>query len=371
MKRIIIFSLLLCMTLLSAGCWDIRDISNRAFVTAIGLDVAEDEPAKYKVTFEIINPAELKRQHVRPAAVVETVKAESIDRAIELMQAQIPRTITLAHLRLVLLGDELARQDFHDPLSFIDKHPEVAKRVTMVLVQEGQAQEILMAKPRFERTVSAEFIAMTQLDRDLSLVRTRRFYNFVHDLRSTGGTAFKDRLYLSKNGEFLVREGGAVFHHWRLAGWLSNKETQAANWIVGKAARDTVEGKTSEGVYTYEVLDQSVSITPVVEDGQPSFTLELTTVGMLLEEQGQQLDLTDPRQVEKLEQVFSRIIAADVREAIHKSQREFGIDYFGFGQVLRQQDPKAFDRLNWEETYPDVPVKVMVESRIKWCGLAR
>lgn len=50
---------------------------------------------------------------------------------------------------------------------------------------------------------------------------------------------------------------------------------------------------------------------------------------------------------------------------------EFGIDYLGFSQFLRQQDPKAFDRLNWEETYPEVSIKVMVESRIKWFGLAR
>ena len=188
MKRIIIFSLLLCLTMISAGCWDVRDISNRAFVTAIGMDVAEDEPAKYKVTFEIVNPAELKRQHVRPATIVETIKADSIHGAIELLQSQVPRTITLAHLRVVVIGDELARQDFHGPLSLMEKHPEIAKRVRLVFVQEGQAQDILKSRPRFERTVSAEFIAMVQLERDLSLARTRRFYNFVHDLRRTEGT---------------------------------------------------------------------------------------------------------------------------------------------------------------------------------------
>lgn len=370
MKRIIIFSLLLCLTMISAGCWDVRDISNRAFVTAIGMDVAEDEPAKYKVTFEIVNPAELKRQHVRPATIVETIKADSIHGAIELLQSQVPRTITLAHLRVVVIGDELARQDFHGPLSLMEKHPEIAKRVRLVFVQEGQAQDILKSRPRFERTVSAEFIAMVQLERDLSLARTRRFYNFVHDLRRTEGTGFKDRIYLSQNGEFLIREGGAVFHNWQLAGWLSNKETQAANWVVGRAMAN-VEGKTDEGVYIYEVRDKTVSITPVIENGQLSYALELITFGNLLEERGQQLDLTDIQDVEQLEQLFSRTIANEVRGALDKSQRELGIDYLGFGEALREQDPAAFDRLNWEETYPEVPIKVEVVSHIKWFGLAR
>lgn len=50
MKGLIIGLLILSM--LAVGCWDIRDIDNKVYVSAIGLDFPQDSTKNYKVTLE-------------------------------------------------------------------------------------------------------------------------------------------------------------------------------------------------------------------------------------------------------------------------------------------------------------------------------
>ena len=371
MKKMIISLILLLSLLLNSGCWDIRDVSNRAFVTAIGLDAVEGaEPLKYKVTFEIVKPLGLKYQSFEPATIVETIEAESIGKAMEQLQSKISRTITLSHLRLLIIGDKLARRNFKDTSNFFEKHPEVALRLRLDFVQDGQAQDILNAKPRFEKSISGEYVAVTQLEKDFSLMRTRRFYDFVSDLRSSNGNGFATRVYRPANVETTVHEGGAVFKEWKLTGWLNGDETQAANWITGRG-KATVAGKTEQGVYTYQVNKKSVRLTPVNKNGQLRYRVKLKTYGNVNQEQGEQLDLSNPQNTDKLEKVFSRVIAGQVRGAVHKAQKELGVDYLGLGKNLKQHDPKTFDSINWAEIFPNVPVSVEVESNISTFGLAR
>lgn len=358
--------------LIIAGCWDIRDISNRAFVTAIGLDAVENgKPGRYKVTFEMIRPMDIKRQSNEPGAIVETVEAESIGRAIEQLQSKISRTITLGHLRVLIIGDKMARQGFNDPLSFFEKSPEVATRLRVGFVQDGQALDILKAKPLFERSVSAEYVGMTDLEKDFSLVRTRQFYNFVSDLRNMNGNGFIARVYRSENGEkTFIREGGAVFKDWKLIGWLNSDETQAANWLTG-IGKATVTGRTDQGAYTYQVNKKSARLLPINENGQLRYVVKVITYGYVSEEQGENLDLFKPQNIKKLEEVFSQTIAEQVLGAVLKAQKEVGVDYLGFGKALKQRNPKTYESLNWAEVFPNIPVHIEVDSKVSEFGLAQ
>ena len=109
MRKAIIPCLFLCILTMFTGCWDLRDITNRAFVTAIGLDSPENPDKKYKVTFEFFDPYKLKQPYSKIVTLVETVEGESIGQAIEQMQGRISSTIDFTHLRLLIVGEDLAK----------------------------------------------------------------------------------------------------------------------------------------------------------------------------------------------------------------------------------------------------------------------
>ncbi|MGI6685251.1 MAG: Ger(x)C family spore germination protein [Bacillota bacterium] len=368
-RKLLLIILLMILTLSASSCWDIRDVNNRAFVAAIGLDVPEDPAQKYKVTFQFWDPIKIRHQS-ESIALTENVEAESIYQAVKLMQARIAKSITFTHLQVLFVGDELARsENFLDLANFFLKNPQVALRIRLVFIQEKTAREVLESKPKIINNVTDKVVQMSQMEREFALPRTNTFYYFLTDLKKTGGTAFGSRVILPAG--FVVRHGGAVFGDYKLQGFLNAEETQAANWITGRS-QGLVLGNTKDGTFTYLAKSKQLKIN-AIEGGKGTlkFTVNVKSEGNIVEENGYPMDLSKPENIRKMEKLFSHIIAEQIKSAVKKSQKEFGVDYLGFGQILRQTKPKVYAKINWQETFPNIPIDVSVNATVKQFGMTK
>lgn len=366
MKKMVL-ALFLLLAIPFTGCWDIRDVSNRAYITAIGIDKGQETIGNYRITFEIINPAKL-RSGSNPATTIETVDGASIGQAIEKLQTRIPQTVSLDHFRVLLLGEEQGKEDFRDIISYFEKNPQVALRFKLGFVQHGRAEDILNCKPRCEKSISDEYVAMTQLEKDFSLARDRSFNQFVADLRGSEGDGFITRVTGIEENKMMLYHGGAVLKNWRLTGWLSEEETQAANWLLGKGST-TVICKKGDSTYTYGAEKKTVHIIPQVAEDKISFTVKAKISGNVIEQKGHPMDLSNPKNVAELERAISQVIGEQVKQALDKSQNIFAVDYLGLGKALHKEDPNFFKTLDWRKIFPFVSIKVSVETTINTFGL--
>jgi len=360
----------LLAALLSTGCWDTMDISNRAFVTAIGVDKGEGTK-KFKVSLEILKAFQLQVQDAKEsAAFVETVNADSLALAMEEIQGRVPGLLSLAHLRVMLIGEKLARENFRDTIEFIQKNPEKALRLRLLFVKEGEAQEVLNTKPVLEKYVAGDLIAITMIENRHAMMITNPLIDLIGELRSAGGKGLGGMIAVSAEEKKISHNGGAIFDKWKLVGWLSGEETQSANWITGNA-NATVLVTAGGGAYAYRVDHSKVSVKPAWDNnGRLGFVVQLKTDGMILDEQKRDYDLTKPKEMDEMEKIFSREITDQINAAVRKSQQELGVDYLGFGQTLRQKNPKAYNRLDWDKVYPEIPVTVQVNASVTRFGLS-
>lgn len=359
--------ILILFSLVNVGCWDIHDISRRAIITAIGIDKTEETSATYQFTFEIIKPASLKNEAQETANMIETVEGVSLRDAMEKLQAKVSRLTFLGHLRVVLIGKKAGRKNLKDIADMIFREPQVAARVRLMFVQKGEAKDILEAKPKLSKYVAAELVAMTQLEYELSLARNQPFYQFLNELRSTKGRGFVTRVLATENNKTIVRDGGAVFNNWELIGWLSSEETKAANWLVGKADA-TVVGNLDKGIFTYRSDEKRLKIKPFMQEGGLRILISLDANGEILSKQGSDLELAKPSNTKKLENLFSQIIADQIRSAVEKSQTE-GVDYLGIGNAVKRKEPKLYKSIEWEDVYPTIPIEIKVNAKIERFGL--
>ncbi len=374
----VLFGLILLLLPMSAGCWDVKDISNQAFVTCIGLDAVSDpdlpgfmDAAEYKLTFEIINPAKLADNSGGPATIIETVEAPSIGKAVEILQSRISRQITLSHLRVLLVGDKLARQkDFTDPADYFEKNAEVALRMRLMFVQGHEARDVLNIKPKQGKSLSDELVALTQIERNTSLAQTNPFNSFMQDLRTTGGRALGSRVLVHENRKILIRSGSAVFNNRKLAGWLDCTETEDANWITRETPA-VLQGHLDGLFFTFRADRVKTDIIPEIREGKPFFKIKIKVEGNILEEQGRQIDLSNPENMDKITNTISGVVRKSAAMAISKSQKEFGIDYLGLGQAFNNRYPEAYKNMDWKKVYPDIPVEINVKCTFSKSGLAR
>ncbi|MCR6546474.1 Ger(x)C family spore germination protein [Dehalobacterium formicoaceticum] len=364
--------MLLCLTLIffcltSVGCWDIHDISNRALITAIGIDKVEETSTSYTFTFEIINPVNIIEEHHETANIIETVEGTSLREAMEKLQVKVSRLNFLGYLQVVLIGENAGRKSVKDISDMIFREPQIASRTRLMFVQDGEAKDILEAKPKLAKYVAAELVAMTQLEYELSLARNQTFYQFLNELRSTDGRGFVSRVLATENNKTIVRDGGAVFNNWELIDWLSSEETQAANWLVGKSDA-TVVGHLDQGIFTYRSDEKKLKIKPLKQGEGPRVQISLHTNGQILSKQGSNMELTRPGNLKKLEKLFSDVIANQIRSAVQKSQAA-GVDYLGIGTAVKGKNPKLYQSMEWEKAYPTIPIDVIVTTEIEDVGL--
>lgn len=413
MKKILCYILLITFILTFTGCWGIRDISNKAFITAIGIDSVNADtklpdnkphiildggspvdskgstfpvstkgaqekgdndniPPQLRVSVEIVKPALLRSNtREKSAALVSTVSGESIQDALQKLQTRISREISLSHLRVLIIGEQMAKQNFKNTFSYFEKHPEIARRLRLNFVQNGTALDILKTQPLFEKYVADELVHFSQLDDKLSLGRINPFAFFLNDMMTTNGRGLAARVTTADNGQIIDRSGSAVFHKWKLAGWLSEKETQEVNWLVGHAD-SAVVANTGKGIYTYWVDNFRTSIKPVIEQKKlKKFKVSVKTGGIILQEQGKFVHLDDTEALKSMEKVFAQTISEEIKSALHKAQKDIKVDYLGFGTKLRAQDPDLYNKIDWDKTFQDIPVEVSVDSDISMLALSK
>lgn len=373
-RKTAVLGLIMLLFLTGPGCWDIKDVTERAFVTGIALDMDnQGDTPRYKVTVVIPQPAKV-RSRTQLYLNFYTTEADSITKAMQKLQTGISRAISYHHLRVVIIGEKLATQkDFRDLSSFFVKNPELALRARLFFVQNEDAKEFLNNKPQFERAILAELVSFSQTGKQLALVRTNRYADFLRDLQNKKGTALGAKLISSKNKEEkkTILDGGAVFKDWKLVGWLSGEETQGANLLLGKK-QFIFDAKMDGGLYSYLADNVSAKIKPVKNGGQIQFNVELKTLGIVFEEQKVYKDFSDPKNINDLEKVLSKVMKKQLEDTISKSQKDFEADYLGFSKACKNKYPKEFKKIkDWNEIYPDVPVNVEVRAKISRFGTAK
>lgn len=367
-NKIVSFLLALTIFLIAPGCWDIKDVNNSAFVITIGIDKPLNPlTAKYLVTLELARP-NLGQANPGDESLIVSAEADSILQAMQRLQSNISRNISLSHLRVVVIGEDIAREkNFKDITNYLIREPKVALRLRLVFVQNGTARDLFYAKPKFEKLLGAEIVDLGQSQQDLSLVLTNNFLNFISDLRRTGGTALGSRVAIQGRERAIVRDGATVYKNWSLDTWLNAEEAQAANWLI-KKSQPLVLARDGDNTYTYQISNWSRKITPVYSNGIIGFQVKINTAGMVMEEDGSDLDFSKTENLRKMESLFTMAIKQQVQSAINKSQIEVKSDYLGFSKAFQQYHPETFKTLDWSEVYPAVPIEVQVTCKVKGYG---
>ncbi|EEG76849.1 Ger(x)C family spore germination protein [Dethiobacter alkaliphilus] len=368
MNRLLLV-VLLTLLLIPGGCGTVQ-IEDRAFVTAIGLDtVGSGEDLRYLLTVEVYRPGMLQARIQDSPSIIQTVEAENFEKALEWLQARLSRIITLSHLRVLVIGEEAAKEiNLREIIDYFERHPEVQMRIKILTVQDGQAMELLKTEPLFEEFISEELIELTQQAGYLPLTHRNPFFKVLQELRVTGGRGLLPRVITTEDGNIAILHGGAVFNDYKLAGWLSSKEVHDANWILGGVQRTSEKVELEDGTYTYSMRRSRINIIPHVEQEQVRFTVKIETEGIVRQQQGRQLDLLEPNNIAKLEKALSSMVVENAQKAIVKSQQDFGIDYLGFGRALRRHNRQFYDQINWEEMFPSVPIDLEVNTKITLTG---
>ena len=400
-------SLLILLSLMLSGCWDMTEIEDSIYVASIGVDSAGD--GEYIWTFRLIEAEKLVLGMLtsvpgREAGLVSgtlSVRAASLEQAVHMIQPSMARIISLEHVRWVAFGEELARKGIGPLLSqFLRNHQ--IRRGTGLYVFIGDTvngfrynqpvadtnaikffETVRLVQKRFHLSPPLQMqhfysrLMAPGLDPTLALV-TVNFDAMKEpdgEIPPAGERSFKAGELPREGSNPVEFVGTAVFRGDRLAGMLNVDETQALLAMRGEMGKvyASVPDPREEGkVLTLRFHQENKPQFRVRFAGRrPVAHVKIQFEGEILSTPGKtDYTLAENRRI--LEQHINTFMEkSSFVPMLRRVYGEWGADPVGFGQLYRSRFATMDDWLayRWPDHVKDMLITVEVDMFIRRFGL--
>ncbi|MFD4931329.1 Ger(x)C family spore germination protein [Peribacillus butanolivorans] len=385
------FIILIVFLLFTTGCWNRRELNELAITMAIGLDRTKD--GQYLVTAQVVNPGELATGKGGGGSggsptIIYQAKGATVFEAIRKMTKESPRKIYPSHLRVLVIGESLAKKGIGKPLDLLSRDWELRSDFYIVVAKGMKAAEILKVPTSLEKIPANQIFDTLKVSATAwSATSFESLDELIADIVSEGKQPVltgiqadikgDEETSLSKqNGEMidpparLRFRGLAVFNDDKLVGWLNEKQSKTYNVITNKEKSTVVNISCPKGgKAAYEVKKSNTKIKGKIKNGKPEIDLNIRVEGNLGEVECH-IDLTKPETIEKLEKIYEKEAKKSFMNSIKQVQKNEKVDIFGFGEAIHRADPEAWKKLkkDWDKNFENLPVNIEVQGEIRNVG---
>ncbi|MGM0878632.1 MAG: Ger(x)C family spore germination protein [Bacillota bacterium] len=381
--RFLSVSLSVLLLLSLTGCWSSHEIEDMNLIVGAALDKGEEsiDRGEYQkntpltLTWQIINPIAMGSSNqgggsqqksyinvsetgasIRATAVEFTLKREGI--------------VYGGHQKLMIIGEDLSREVNLQQLLDLQFRNSIIRGSRLVFIAKGRASEALESKepsviPSFRLAEMSENPQTTMNLPSMSLAK------LTGKLQS--GSSFLLQNLSSRNGE--VKFAGAAVikgNTKKLIGFLSEEELEGITWITGKGKAgivETFDQETGQPII-YEIASMKSMIQPRVKGSNISFDVNIESEGRLSENWVISGKPSEDKFLKKAEKAAEKEVKRLMKNAVEKMQEEYQVDVAGFGNRLRIEHPKVWEKVkkDWDQTFSEVPIKYNVKLSIKEYG---
>ncbi|MDF2960618.1 MAG: spore gernimation protein GerC [Paenibacillus sp.] len=385
-RKTFVACILVVCTLVLTACWDRRELNDLAIAVGIGLDKSG---SNLRVSTQIVNPSEVasKRGGGGYSTPVTILHAEepTISEAIRKLTTVSPRKIFSSHLRVLVIGEQLARQGIENVLDGLSRHHEFRSDFYLVVAKGTTADAVLQIITPIEKIPANKMFNTLELSEKEWAPSTKMpLDNLISDLSSPTKDVVLTGIRITGDQQVGITErnvdksnpyanlqytGLALFKDDKLVDWFNDEESKGYNYIVGNV-RNTVGHLTCPdgGMLAVEVDRTQSKVKGKLVRGTPQITVELSVEQNISEVQCS-IDLTKLETISELEKISSATLKEIMMSAIRKAQKN-GTDIFGFGEAVEDADPRSWLKIreDWDQYFKGLKVAVKVDVQIRRLG---
>lgn len=368
-------SVLMCC-LLFGGCWDYRGMDELTIVAGIAIDLDEEDPGQYAVTFEVVDMTTPSEQGEVTSKLLET-KGKTITEAVFNANRKLHTNMYFGNAEVVVLSHQLVEEKGLDPI--IDPFlRDSGIRDNMYVLVSGSETAKEIIKPS-EQIVSFHLNNNISEDRfSANSTRPYELYQVYNILEENTTDLALPVVYISnEETKDIDLKGLALFSGSKKVGDLDNQDTSYYLLAVSKLKGGSFElsQKDDSGEEKYLAFvdrQSSPSHDFSFEDDRFTLIVKLEMIVAVVEFFGDwgKIDEALTRQIEKdAEQMLSQ----EIRKMILSVQQEYGIDIVGFADNIHDNDAALWKKVrdNWKEYLKNADVQVDCKVLVNDTGLIK
>lgn len=382
-KLLIILSI---SSLFLSGCWNSRELDEIGIAVALGIDKAGD---KVLVSVQLVNPSEISSKHSgegKAPVVIYQETADTVFEALRKMTKTVPLKTFFPHLRILVIGEELAKEGIATSMDLLARDQEFRPDFYVVIAKGHEAHQVLkMLVPVEKITAQNLFHKLETSSKVWAPTVAQTIGKLFDDFMSPGKQAVITGVQILGDpdiGEYssnlesadppvrLQYTDLAIFKEDKLQGWLNESESKGYNYIVGNVKSTVVNVPCSEeGEVSIEILKTKAEISSKFSKGKPSIEVNLKTTGNVGEVQCE-MDFKKAKTIKELENQVERDIKDKMQQSVKTAKETYQSDIFGFGEVIHRKNPEFWqeNKKEWDDHFTELPVTIKVKAQIRQTG---
>ncbi|WP_255407651.1 MULTISPECIES: Ger(x)C family spore germination protein [unclassified Sporosarcina] len=358
----------LCMSgvLLQYGC-AFKDIDKRLFVSAIGIDPAENVENGYKVTLKVALPFGAIKDSERPSFAYLSREGQSIGEAIRMLETHVDKVLELGHMKTIIVHEKLLSDDMQSFMDYFIRRGDI-QLIAYVAGARPSAETILKVEPNTEAPASVALINFFGATaNDNPYVVTTYLFQLRRDILADGINPVLPLIETIAGGDELIVNNSVVVDKREDPAVLSAIDTKYFNSLL----------KDSTG-FTYLVKEGSLKL--LLNISQSKMTYQFVpskgsgvprAIDMHIMMKGTIGEANKDLSIAKLDD-YNRLASKEVKQKVMHfltKMQEENLDPFGFGLRYRATRLHTEDIFTtWQKAYPDIEFKVTVDVKLQGTG---
>ncbi|MGB2993865.1 MAG: Ger(x)C family spore germination protein [Paenisporosarcina sp.] len=376
---------LLILSLFLTGCWDRRELNELGIALALGIDKVEDE---YQVTAQVVVPSEISMKSTgRSPVTLFQANGETIYEALRKITKNSPRKIYPGHLRMLVIGEDLAEEGIGESLEFLSRDWEFRSDFYVVIAKDMTAEEILNVTTTLE-AIPANKMFNTLKTSEAAWAATSGIVldELITDLTNEGKEAVLTGILVTGNQEIgtskqnvesitpearIVYDQLAVFKKDKLLGWLTEQESRGYNDITNTVKNTiSVISCPKEGKISIEIIQLKSDIKGKMNKGKPEVDVNIKVKGNVGDVECA-INLSEPKTIAELEKITKKDMEDTINQTIETVQKQYESDIFGFGEAIHRSNPKEWKKIKeqWDKGgFSELTANVKVDVKLQRTG---
>ncbi len=355
-KKITIILLIFILT----GCYDHKELNEIAILTATEINKIDNE---FILNVEIVNPKKEESNEI-PFVIYQT-RGKTTQEAYRMLKLKASRYIYPDHLRIVIINENLAKEDISEILDFYLRNP-LSRTEFKILISKDE--NILTPINPIEPISSNSILDTLETNSTYLGISNIVTLNDLTSMKLNPHTEIVlPSIELANSIQNIKTETYkldtlAIFKNNQLKGYLSTDESITYNLIKNNLHNTIITYECEKDKYlSLEIINYKSTIT--TKNKEINIDIPITST---INESFCNIDYNNQTDINNLENTLNTYLKTTFLKNINHIRKEYNSDIFGFKDIIYKQDYNFYEEIKnswYQSTYQNI--KININPKIK------
>ena len=368
-KKLLLLLIIFSLT----GCYDHKELNEIAILTATEINKKNNE---YIVKAQVVNPQSKDTVNIQAPFIIYEGKGKTIQEAYRQIKLQSSRFLYPNHLQIIVIDEELAKEDVSQIVDFYLRVPHVRTEFSVIV---GKKNDILSITTPIDDISATSIVETLETNNkylgSTNLITFNEFANMNIDkhleviLPSIESVNYNKESDTTKNTEqtqiksMYKLSNLAVFKDEKLLGYLTEDESITYNILKNKAKSILITKECEKDKY---MTVEATEIKTNIKTKNKKIDIKIKMTGNINETMCN-IKLNNEKNIKKIEKELKKYIEDKIEKSINNIRKTYNSDIFGFLDLIYKTDYKTYKKIkdNWyKDEYKNIKINIDVAINI-------